>query len=340
MLVCALGTQNPRKWRGWVRKCIRYWMMLYFIRWIRTEFTHWQTSCVKMKTGWSKLWISMVNAVFLLPIPRNNYRIFFFFFWFDQICGTSVRWKRAWHDRMVSCRSTVWHITENWRRIVPLICPVTLCRKQKLPIVLLVRCYQALQIDFRLDELLEGGLLMSNLIDICGPSIAGKTQLCTTIAINLATLNEETLWIDTKADFSARRIYKILKKRKCSDSEIRAIMQRIRIDTCNEPNKLIQMIEQLVIGFDAYKKAKLLVIDSLPALWFLFHGEHRISGCVAMTRLTNHLRKLAIECGMIILIVNLATQYFPGESGWCDIKKDNRVFYCSVYCVFENSNVY
>lgn len=173
-----------------------------------------------------------------------------------------------------------------------------------------------LSLSFRLDDLLTGGIMMSNLIDICGPPDAGKTQLCTSIAVNLAQFShEETLWIDTKADFSARRIYKILKNRNCSDGEIREIMQRIRIDTCNDSNTLIQMIEKLIVNFEAYKGAKLLVIDSLPVLWFLFHGEDRRFGAVAMAKLTNNLRKLAVECGMVVLIVNISTRYLPIDSG-------------------------
>lgn len=161
--------------------------------------------------------------------------------------------------------------------------------------------------------------MMSNLIDICGSPDAGKTQLCTSIAVNLAQfIQEETLWIDTKADFSARRIYKILKNRDCSESEIKRIMQRIRIDTCNDPNKLIQMIEQLIENFEEYKSAKLLVIDSLPALWFHFHGEDARFGAIAMSKLANNLRKLAVECGMIVLIVNIATRYYPIDSGKCE----------------------
>lgn len=158
--------------------------------------------------------------------------------------------------------------------------------------------------------------MMSSLIDVCGPPDAGKTQLCTSLAINLAQFNhEETLWIDTKADFSARRIQKILKKRDCNDSEIKKVMQKIRIDTCNDPHKLIRMIEKIIENFEVYKSAKLLVIDSLPVLWFLFHGEDGRVGSILMAKLANMLRKLAVECGMVVLIVNIATRYSPIESG-------------------------
>lgn len=159
--------------------------------------------------------------------------------------------------------------------------------------------------------------MTGNLIDICGPADAGKTQLCTSIAVNFAQFShEETLWIDTKADFSARRIYKILKKRNCNDTEIKAIMQHIRIHTCNDSSKLIEIIEKLAESYDeSYKNVKLLVIDSLPVLWFLFYGEDRFLGNIALAKLTNNLRKLAVEYGMIVLIVNVATRYFPADSG-------------------------
>lgn len=161
--------------------------------------------------------------------------------------------------------------------------------------------------------------MANSLIDICGPPDAGKTQLCTSIAVNLAQNSpHETLWIDTKADFSARRIYKILKNRNCSDSEIKEIMRRIRVDTCDDPNKLIKMVDELIENFGEYNKAKLLVIDSMPALWFLFHGEHRRLGSIAMEKLANNLRKLSVERGMIVLTVNLATRYASFDSGQCE----------------------
>lgn len=158
--------------------------------------------------------------------------------------------------------------------------------------------------------------MTSCLIDICGPPDAGKTQLCTTIAINLAQFCQvDTLWIDTKGDFSGRRIHKILKNRNCNESQIKEIMERIRIDTCNDPYKLIQMIERLIANIEIYKTAKLLVIDSLPALWFLFHGENNYNGTVALATLANALRKLAVEYGMIIFGVNIATRYSAIHSG-------------------------
>lgn len=309
----------PSKWHNWLEICIQHWMNTSFDYWIKMVFTHWPSSFKQTIPSWGN-WSTLLV---------NHGQIFI------------ARWHPAltWHSNSFHSNRFAWDIVnQKWfsgslRRNADRRTDVSQEINNKSSSAFAdkhktVNCCErpghsnwdhlnlALIFVFRLDELLSDGLMMGNLIDICGSPDAGKTQLCTSIAINLAQFSQvETLWIDTKADFSARRIQKILKNRNCRETEIREIMQRIRIDTCNDPHKLIQMIEQLIENFEAYQSARLLVIDSLPALWFLFHGEDRHVGSTAIAKLANNLRKLAVECGMVILTVNIATRYSPIDSG-------------------------
>lgn len=65
-------------------------------------------------------------------------------------------------------------------------------------------------INFRLDAALEGGLPKGYITEICGLADSGKTQLCFQLSINATLTNNTVLYIDTKGDFSAVRIQKVL----------------------------------------------------------------------------------------------------------------------------------
>lgn len=63
-----------------------------------------------------------------------------------------------------------------------------------------------------LDELLKGGLYPGQLCELCGPSSSGKTQLCLTIAANIAVQSDIIVYyFDTKRDFTRFRYEEILK---------------------------------------------------------------------------------------------------------------------------------
>lgn len=64
---------------------------------------------------------------------------------------------------------------------------------------------------YSLDAILNGGIPTGYLTELCGLADSGKTQLCLQLAINTVKNSENTvLYIDTKGDFSATRIQKIL----------------------------------------------------------------------------------------------------------------------------------
>lgn len=67
-----------------------------------------------------------------------------------------------------------------------------------------------------LDELLVYGL-SNQIFEICGLSATGKSQVCKTIALNVAQYQQlDVLYIDTKRDFSVQRLVQILINRRCS----------------------------------------------------------------------------------------------------------------------------
>lgn len=158
--------------------------------------------------------------------------------------------------------------------------------------------------------MLNGGLLPGNVIDVCGFSSSGKTQLYTTVAVNWAIRQDfETFVIDTKGDFSGDRIHRMLLSRCDFDADGRKrIMRCIKVERCSCPIKLIETLSHLIEQVDSFPRLKFLVIDSLPALWFLFHGTKNSLGYKMLAKLADLLRKLAVEHLIVVMTVNIETR--------------------------------
>lgn len=158
--------------------------------------------------------------------------------------------------------------------------------------------------------MLNGGLLPGNIVDVCGFSAVGKTQLHTTIAINWSINQDyETFVIDTKGDFSGDRIHRILLSQNGFDADKRKhIMRNIKVEQCNSASDLIELITKLIDQKASFPKCKLLVIDSLPALFFHYHGKTHILGYQKLVQFADRLRNLAVEHGIVVMTVNIETR--------------------------------
>jgi len=74
---------------------------------------------------------------------------------------------------------------------------------------------------FRLDNLLDGGLFVGNIYELCGPSACGKTQLCISILLNIIiTTKKDIVYIDTRNKFSVKRIKQMLKNKNMTNNEV------------------------------------------------------------------------------------------------------------------------
>lgn len=177
--------------------------------------------------------------------------------------------------------------------------------------------------------MLDGGLVTGNLVEICGLSGSGKTQLINTIALNAASEPHQigTFYLDSKHDFSGMRLYNILTARNGSNKKCGQIMELIKVARIVEVAELIRVLRNLLLNIDKYNNFKIIIVDSMPALWFLYHGDDfrqgierlfsslirflisfMISGMAYLTQVTQLLRKLAVDHNKVVLIVNLVTR--------------------------------
>ena len=65
----------------------------------------------------------------------------------------------------------------------------------------------------RLDGLLGGGLPAGDLVELCGPSAVGKTQLCLTWTACALLAGGRALVADAKSEFSVARCRRLLQRR-------------------------------------------------------------------------------------------------------------------------------
>ena len=178
------------------------------------------------------------------------------------------------------------------------------------------------------DGLLGGGLKSGNIYDLCGLSASGKTQICHSIAINLAIhYKYETLYVDAKNDFSGQRIYNTLTARNCSDVDCGVIMNCIRCQPIYDVHEFLNILRVLPAYLKEHRLVKCFVVDSLPALWFpLMDGKKNgetamqrtlgqsvhqcstFSGLSLLSEATHLMHKIAFTHDIIFLLVNIVTR--------------------------------
>ncbi|XP_049540819.1 DNA repair protein RAD51 homolog 4-like [Anopheles darlingi] len=172
-----------------------------------------------------------------------------------------------------------------------------------------------------LDELLRGGLRLGHIYELCGESCAGKTQLCLTLAANVAFAhsNRPVYFFDTRSAFSAIRIQQILerKHKDLSEQRLAQTLDNIKVEHVFNPELLVQAVEQLV----KTKRAEddpapaLLIIDSLPSLWYLYHNAESIGVPFGLLeKLICALRQFGTQHSVAVLLVNITVQARDGAA--------------------------
>uniref|UniRef100_A0A182WLL7 RecA family profile 1 domain-containing protein n=1 Tax=Anopheles minimus TaxID=112268 RepID=A0A182WLL7_9DIPT len=173
---------------------------------------------------------------------------------------------------------------------------------------------------YPVDTLLQGGLIPGHIYEFCGESGSGKTLLCMTIVANVVLQRSTAYYIDTKCDFSGRKMQQILDRgqRKLTEQELGHTMARIKVERIFSPEQLVQVVEELATGkhLTDGTDLKLLVIDSLPSLWYLYQdSQNSVEPLGLLTKLICSLRKLATQHAVAIVLVNLAVRMIEGMAG-------------------------
>ncbi|XP_035790985.1 DNA repair protein RAD51 homolog 4-like [Anopheles albimanus] len=181
-----------------------------------------------------------------------------------------------------------------------------------------------------LDTLLKGGLRTGHIYELCGESCSGKTQLCHTLAANVAFTNSNrpVYFIDTKCAFSAIKIQQILEEqhKDMTERRLAQTLGNIMVEHVFSPELLVRAIEQLAHGKRAEDDPapSLLIINSIPSLWFLFHDSKSAGQPLgSLSRLISALHQFAADHSVAVVLVNLMLRAQD------DVKMKNRKIHSS-----------
>lgn len=168
---------------------------------------------------------------------------------------------------------------------------------------------------FSIDDLLEGGLRTGDIYEICGLPVSGKTQLCTTIACNIAhDLNQNIYYLDAKESFAGKRVKQILESKE-NTPEMRAIdsMLKMFVKKVNSMHELVNALyaikEEILKGL----RLRVVLINSLPAL--MYSNSNRDPKYEWLNHSVNVMRFLATEHHVAFVVTNLVTNWYEGDLG-------------------------
>lgn len=99
----------------------------------------------------------------------------------------------------------------------------------------------------------------------------------------------------------------LVKRNITSETQRKQIMQHIKAIKCRDPNDLIHIVQTLIDDIEMYAQMKLLVIDSMPAIWFNMYGMNTSYANRTLVTLLHRLRRLAVEHGIVIVAINIVT---------------------------------
>lgn len=145
----------------------------------------------------------------------------------------------------------------------------------------------------QLDRALGGGLRKGSLIELCGESGVGKTQMCQTLAAEALSQNRSVYWIDTEGTFRPERVF-------CITDDLKASLDCLSVCQCRSLEDLSNALCSLNVILEKSDSFALIVIDSIAAIARFAPGKlvdrqkslHQIARRVkrmnSVTIVTNH----------------------------------------------------
>ena len=155
--------------------------------------------------------------------------------------------------------------------------------------------------SLKLNELV-GGLEGGQVYEVIGNTGSGKTQLCLTATAECLLGGGTVVYIDTRGDFSLRRLEQILTARGAAPDTLHSHLERVsfsRISTAEELWEAVQVVAE------EEEKVKLLVIDNLSLPLLKLVTEDQVQGGMYIGCLVSHLlQRIAHTRTTAVLLVS------------------------------------
>ncbi|CAH1646244.1 unnamed protein product [Spodoptera littoralis] len=165
-----------------------------------------------------------------------------------------------------------------------------------------------------LDSITNGGFPVRHITEICGLADSGKTQMCFQLAVNVAKDDNGTvLYVNTKGDFCAVRVQKMLDAQGYSHKDMASIMYRIRVVHIWAMDDLVELFKGIKNKSLEIKNLALVIVDSLPCLMFQHLGDDNKMGLSLLNILVNYSRFIANEFNVAIIYINIQTRWIDND---------------------------
>ncbi|KAG8451699.1 hypothetical protein GDO86_003768 [Hymenochirus boettgeri] len=166
----------------------------------------------------------------------------------------------------------------------------------------------------KLDKLLDSGLYTGEVTEIAGAAGSGKTQMCQSIAVNVAyNLKQSVLYVDTTGGLTASCILQLLQHRTENENEQVASLQKIEVIRVFDVYKLLNVFQDIRHNISQQllrsgKPLKLVIVDSVCAVIYPLLGGKQSEGMAIMMQLARELQSLAHDYSLSVLITNNITK--------------------------------
>lgn len=177
-----------------------------------------------------------------------------------------------------------------------------------------------------LDSTLDGGISPSGITEICGEAGVGKTQLLLRLLLTVQLpyshggLDGKAIFISAEG-MPVRRLsqmaeYMIRHKYPGADTTVSEMMSSVFLHECQEANELWDLLTYNVPILMQQKKVKLVVLDSIAAVFrteFGYTKQEFRERTLWLTSLSSKLRELSHKYGAAIVIANQVSSSLNGE---------------------------
>lgn len=172
------------------------------------------------------------------------------------------------------------------------------------------------------DNAVGGGVYTGRITEIVGAGNSGKTQLCHSLAANVAIASHfGVLYVDTLSCFSPERLRQIVTcASRGSDVRTETALSKVRRVAACDLLEVVQVVDQVRDSLCSARNkdeflpnVKMIIVDSLTAVASpVLTGDHYVGGLSLLAHLCNALQYLAARFRMAVVVTN---DVVTGEGG-------------------------
>ncbi|KAH7939772.1 DNA repair protein RAD51 homolog 4 [Rhipicephalus sanguineus] len=172
------------------------------------------------------------------------------------------------------------------------------------------------------DNAVGGGVYTGRITEIVGAGNSGKTQLCHSLAANVAIASHfGVLYVDALSCFSPERLRQIVTRAsRGSDVRTETALSKVRHVAACDLLEVVQVVDQVQESLCSARNkdefltnVKMIIVDSLAAVASpVLTGDHYVGGLSLLAHLCNALQHLVARFRMAIVVTN---DFVTGEGG-------------------------